>query len=388
MKKRWIIIMVVLALLLCAGCGQQEQRQQPEQQNGAHPGAAAEWMATVTHGDIGSINAAMYPQVSAEMVAQALNAAAPHEITEEEALAAGYGLSLWSLDMGDGTLRAECSMKEPIVYVQTLQGSGYFRSQTLYDLVRHSRDYKETIDETAYARFQPQLDAVMQESLDAYAYGPGAFNAYTLTRFTQVWQYKTDDGNRAELYQFDFALIPDKPGEDFWAGGIYMDSQLRVQGEAACGNVVARYRGDTLLGLVFMGSDNSYIPAFDEDWDWANEMLAAMERMETTTETFSRNDLTVEVTNVLLTKKGTVREDEDRVFENDVFVVLPGATLTVLEAGTFQDTDGVEHGDFLYLAQGGNIRFELWPEMTVDLEEGAAIVDEGFPVLEFEMYAG
>ena len=113
-----------------------------------------------------------------------------------------------------------------------------------------------------------------------------------------------------------------------------------------------------------------------------------MERMETTTETFSRNDLTVEVTNVLLTKKGTVREDEDRVFENDVFVVLPGATLTVLEAGTFQDTDGVEHGDFLYLAQGGNIRFELWPDMTVDLEEGAAIVDEGFPVLEFEMYAG
>ena len=56
-----------------------------------------------------------------------------------------------------------------------------------------------------------------------------------------------------------------------------MDSQLRVRGFNDCGNVVARYQGDTLLGLVFMQYDNFYWPSFDEDWDWANAMLAAAE---------------------------------------------------------------------------------------------------------------
>ena len=54
-----------------------------------------------------------------------------------------------------------------------------------------------------------------------------------------------------------------------------MDSDLGVRGFADSGPVVARYRDDTLLGLVFLGSDESYIPAFDEDWPWAEEMLAA-----------------------------------------------------------------------------------------------------------------
>ena len=59
-------------------------------------------------------------------------------------------------------------------------------------------------------------------------------------------------------------------------GGIYMDDQKRVRGCAVTGNVVARYRNGTLLGLVFMGSDNSYVPAFEEDWDWAEQMLATL----------------------------------------------------------------------------------------------------------------
>ena len=307
-------------------------------------------------------------------------------------MAAGFS-PMWRLQTDLNELVALCSSQEYIVSVQLGRGAtGYFRDKTLYDLVRHSRDYDEFIDQASYEEFKSQIDAVMQQTLDNYATNPGKFTAYQLTRFTKVWQYATGDGNRADVYRFDYALMPEKPLEIGWAGGAYLDSQMRMQGFSDCGNVVARYRGDTLLGLVFMGNDNSYVPPFDEDWDWANGMLAAMEQTASaptlTTETFSIQGLKVEVSNVCLTKKGTVREDESQVFENDVFVVYPGAVLTVLEAPTFRDTDGVEHGDFVYYSHGGAQQLELWPGMTVAVEDGSAIVNDSFSWLVLQMYSG
>ena len=307
-------------------------------------------------------------------------------------MAAGFS-PMWRLQTDLNELVALCSSQEYIVSVQLGRGAtGYFRDKTLYDLVRYSRDYAETVDQASYEEFKPQIDAVMQQTLDNYATNPGKFTAYQLTRFTKVWQYATGDGNRADVYRFDYALVPEKPQEIGWAGGAYLDSQMRMQGLADCGNVVARYQGDTLLELVFMGNDNSYVPSFGEDWDWDNGMLAAMEEAASaptlTTETFSVQGLKVEVSNVCLTKKGTVREDESQVFGNDIFVVYPGAVLTVLEAPTFRDTDGVEHGDFLYCSYDGTQRLELWPGMTVEIEDGSAIVDESFGVLVFQMYSG
>lgn len=352
-----------------------------------------ERMASVEPEDLGEISPYLYPQVTVQQLADALHMASSHkQITEAEAMAAGFS-PMWRLQTDLNELVALCSSQEYIVSVQLGRGAtGYFRDKTLYDLVRHSRDYDEFIDQASYEEFKPQIDAVMQQTLDNYATNPGKFTAYQLTRFTKVWQYATGDGNRADVYRFDYALVPEKPLEIGWAGGAYLDSQMRMQGLADCGNVVARYQGDTLLELVFMGNDNSYVPSFGEDWDWANGMLAAMEEAASaptlTTETFSVQGLKVEVSNVCLTKKGTVREDESQVFGNDIFVVYPGAVLTVLEAPTFRDTDGVEHGDFLYCSYDGTQRLELWPGMTVEIEDGSAIVDESFGVLVFQMYSG
>ena len=352
-----------------------------------------ERMASVEPEDLGEISPYLYPQVTVQQLADALHMASSHkQITEAEAMAAGFS-PMWRLQTDLNELVALCSSQEYIVSVQLGRGAtGYFRDKTLYDLVRYSRDYAETVDQASYEEFKPQIDAVMQQTLDNYATNPGKFTAYQLTRFTKVWQYATGDGNRADVYRFDYALVPEKPQEIGWAGGAYLDSQMRMQGLADCGNVVARYQGDTLLELVFMGNDNSYVPSFGEDWDWANGMLAAMEEAASaptlTTETFSVQGLKVEVSNVCLTKKGTVREDESQVFGNDIFVVYPGAVLTVLEAPTFRDTDGVEHGDFLYCSYDGTQRLELWPGMTVEIEDGSAIVDESFGVLVFQMYSG
>ena len=354
-------------------------------------------MESIQPEELEEISPYTYPLVTAQQVVDALHMASTHkQITEEEAAAAGYpvdALAMWRLEANLGQLKMGCNLQENIVCVQfDGDDKAYFRDKTLYDLVRHSRDYAETIDQASYEEFKPQLDAVMQRTLDNYATNPGEFTAYQLTRFTKVWQYATEDGNRADVYRFDYALIPEKPLEIGWAGGAYLDSQMRMQGFSDCGNVAVRYRGDTLLGLVFMGNDNSYASSFDEDWDWANGMLAAMEQAASaptlTTETFSIQGLKVEVSNVCLTKKGTVREDASQVFENDIFVVYPGAVLTVLEAPTFRDTDGVEHGDFLYCSYDGAQRLELWPGATVEIEDGSAIVDESFGVLVFQMYSG
>ena len=352
-----------------------------------------ERMASVEPEDLGEISPYLYPQVTVQQLADALHMASSHkQITEAEAMAAGFS-PMWRLQTDLNELVALCSSQEYIVSVQLGRGAtGYFRDKTLYDLVRYSRDYAETVDQASYEEFKSQIDAVMQQTLDNYATNPGKFTAYQLTRFTKVWQYATGDGNRADVYRFDYALVPEKPQEIGWAGGAYLDSQMRMQGFSACGNVVARYRGDTLLGLVFMGNDNSYVPSFGEDWDWANGMLAAMEEAASaptlTTETFSIQGLKVEVSNVCLTKKGTVREDESQVFENDVFVVYPGAVLTVLEAPTFRDTDGVEHGDFVYYSHGGAQQLELWPGMTVAVEDGSAIVNDSFSWLVLQLYSG
>ena len=396
-------IAVVLAAALCIGCTFTGAK---KDETAAEPDTIASYMAAITADDITDWDVAQYPNITLGRLVTAMNDAAAYEITAEEALGYGQDGQMWSISVPtDGhELMLSCGNLGGIVHVIDLSAvlssdavpperlEAYFRHDTLYDLVRHSRDYDEFIDQASYEEFKPQIDAVMQQTLDNYATNPGKFTAYQLTRFTKVWQYATGDGNRADVYRFDYALMPEKPLEIGWAGGAYLDSQMRMQGFSDCGNVVARYRGDTLLGLVFMGNDNSYVPPFDEDWDWANGMLAAMEQAASaptlTTETFSIQGLKVEVSNVCLTKKGTVREDESQVFENDVFVVYPGAVLTVLEAPTFRDTDGVEHGDFVYYSHGGAQQLELWPGMTVEVEDRSAIVNDRFSWLVLQMYSG
>lgn len=396
-------IAVVLAAALCIGCTFTGAK---KDETAAEPDTIAGYMAAITADDITDWDVAQYPNITLGRLVTAMNDAAAYEITAEEALGYGQDGQMWSISVPtDGhELMLSCGNLGGIVHVIDLSAvlssdavpperlEAYFRHDTLYDLVRHSRDYDEFIDQASYEEFKPQIDAVMQQTLDNYATNPGKFTANQLTRFTKVWQYATGDGNRADVYRFDYALVPEKPLEIGWAGGAYLDSQMRMQGFSDCGNVVARYRGDTLLGLVFMGNDNSYVPPFDEDWDWANGMLAAMEQAASaptlTTETFSIQGLKVEVSNVCLTKKGTVREDESQVFENDVFVVYPGAVLTVLEAPTFRDTDGVEHGDFVYYSHGGAQQLELWPGMTVEVEDRSAIVNDSFSWLVLQMYSG
>ena len=409
-------IAVVLAAALCIGCTFTGAK---KDEVTAEPDTIAGYMAALTVDDVTGWNVKQYPNITLGRLVTAMNDAAAYEITAEEAqkeeqgnsaetryqvyvnVENGHDLILSCGDTADIVHVMDFTAGLSSVYDPEAQLFAYFRDHDLYDLVRHAQADDAVIDYTAYETFRTQLDAVMQRALDGMANDPGGIYAYQLVNFTPVWQYDPGDGSRAEVYQFDYALLAEKPEEVTMAGAMYLDDQQRLRGFSNCGNVVARYRDNTLLGLVFMGSDNSYVPPFDENWDWANGMLAAMryefdrnsvwldypDKAELTTQTFTYQDLKVQVTNVYVMQKGEVWEDVDQVFENDIYIVCPGATFTVLEGGSENDTDGVPHANWKYYTPEGSAT-ELWPGDTVQIAHNTAIGRESFSVLRFYLYDG
>ncbi len=124
------------------------------------------------------------------------------------------------------------------------------------------------------------------------------------------------------------------------------------------------------------------------------EILPA-DRLETlpsravlTTEVFTYEDLTLEVTDVYYTGKGLVREDETQVFENNYFVVCPGATFTVVSGGAENDSNGVPHANWKYYDPfGGTV--ELTPGSgPYEITLNSSIGRDSFPVLLFNQFEG
>lgn len=67
-----------------------------------------------------------------------------------------------------------------------------------------------------------------------------------------------------------------------------------------------------------------------------------------TTEAFSYGDLSLTVSNVLEKRTDSVFDGMED-FEYEVYVVAPGAVVTVLEADMFEDDDGQPHADWALL---------------------------------------
>lgn len=107
-----------------------------------------------------------------------------------------------------------------------------------------------------------------------------------------------------------------------------------------------------------------------------------------TTQTFTYEDLTLEVTDVYYTGKGLVREDETQVFENNYFVVCPGATFTVVSGGAENDSNGVPHANWKYYDPfGGTV--ELTPGSgPYEITLNSSIGRDNFPVLLFNQFEG
>ncbi len=149
----------------------------------------------------------------------------------------------------------------------------------------------------------------------------------------------------------------------------------------------AYFRDHDLYDLVRHAQDSVEMTDTGEGAREILQRIGWPDKAELTTQTFTYHDLKVQVTNVYLMQKGQVREDTDQVFENDIYIVSPGAAFTVLEGGSENDTDGVPHANWLYYAPDGAAT-ELWPGDTVQIAHNTAIGRESFSVLRFYLYDG
>ena len=157
---------------------------------------------------------------------------------------------------------------------------------------------------------------------------------------------------------------------------------------------VAYFRDHDLYELVRQNGANWNPGTLPEDNTPEVELIPA-DRLETlpsravlTTQTFTYEDLTLEVTDVYYTGKGLVREDETQVFENNYFVVCPGATFTVVSGGVENDSDGIPHANWKYYDPfGGTV--ELTPGSgPYEITLNSSIGRDSFPVLLFNQFEG
>ena len=294
MRKKGIALLAALLLALLAGCGassmkQPEQPDEPAIDPNLSPTAA--FMAALQEDEVTKVSLVgdQLAAASPEQMWKALNNAAAHEITESEACYdLGYSVSgsQWEVTVSvpADVLRLSCGLAENVVVVQSerlsaresCQRTAYFNDGDLYDLVRCGRDSSTRIDQSAYETFQSQVDEKLQALLAARAGDPAGYDGCVLTGFAQVWQYETGD-NRADWYQLDGALTMQEPEKASPVDMLALDSQMRLPVREYA---VARYQGDTLLGLVFLDSTGEYHADFSEDHQWVVEMFSAVERVD------------------------------------------------------------------------------------------------------------
>lgn len=230
-----------------------------------------------------------YGNVSDQELAAALNGAVEHLMSDDDAPSSfGDHWSIpWAFLEGDPAgatnkdlhLRVSCGLTENVVQVDVHKGrqgnSAFFEDATLYQLVRHSRDYEEIIDADAYERFQPILEKQMDDTFVLMSDNPGKFTGYELTRFHKILEFEDSiDGGFVELYDFDYALLTDTPEDVGWAGGMYLDGDLRIQGFNGGGQFAVKHQDEKVVSTAFMENDFIYDCDFsDEDKVWAQEHI-------------------------------------------------------------------------------------------------------------------
>ena len=294
MRKKGIALLAALLLALLAGCGangaaQPEQIDEPAVDPNLSPTAA--FMAALQEDEVTKV-ALCGGQLAAASPAQMwkeLNNEATHDNTESTGSNdLGYSVSgcQWEVTVSvpADVLRLSCGLAENVVVVQSerlsaresCQRTAYFNDSDLYELVRCSRDGSTRIDQSAYETFQSQVDGKLQALLAKRADDPAGYAGCVLTGFAQVWQYETGE-NRADWYRLDGALTMREPEKASPVDMLALDSQMRLPIREYA---VARYQGDTLLGLVFLDSTGEYHADFPEDRQWVTEMLSAVERVD------------------------------------------------------------------------------------------------------------
>lgn len=244
-------------------------------------------LSTLTAADIKYISGSINEPGAAEL-AQRIGAAMSNRIEQPE-----YAMSFWSLDIyfsggpagysstEDEWLAIYAGPEENIVELHYHSEDGkyvtfYCEDEALYQLVRECYHTETTIDEEAFAQFGDILCARSQARVDGSKLNEGyvlPYSGYEIVRFVKVDEF-TQDGAKYEVYEWDVAFLHDDPAKVGWAGGMWLDSQLRVRALDLETYFVTRTSGD-LVEYQFFFYDLYFGP--DEETGKANAYAAITE---------------------------------------------------------------------------------------------------------------
>ena len=279
-------VFVLIMVFSLWGCGgQQDVTEEPDKSETPvqeESSAFAEMLKTLEASQFTCMEGA--GNISAEEFVAVLKNAAAGEYTLEENVEDGYDPAAgycWSLEAyfegdpettgiswNDSHLRAECYFTENLVKVWYGKAGAYevatFNDEDLYQLILHKGDREHRIDEDDYEKFKDILTEQMELNYYRWKDSPGNITGYELLEFYNLGSYE-EDGAVVELYDFDYALIPENPEKIILVGGIGFDSQFRLINFNGGGQLAVRYRDGEMTAHNFMEDDFHYIPGKEEN---------------------------------------------------------------------------------------------------------------------------
>ena len=193
-----------------------------------------------------------------------------HFLSDEEMLDYGlWTLQLWladgtTLDLYAGRVENQITITEPIHLTNCPE---------LYDLIRHASDSAQGISVTDPAILDV-MDQVMADTLEQWRtpeYAGEFAGDYLDAQLTALYPLEPLEslGDGVELYGYDFGFVMDDLAHAVWAGGPYVDSQLRYHAFGIYYLVAERAQDGTISRWgTFL---HEFSPPFDS-WDsetWA-----------------------------------------------------------------------------------------------------------------------
>lgn len=222
-------------------------------------------LAALTAEDIK--HTAGFSEVDAAEIARLIGAATTKRINREEQIRTFWTLELYlsggPYNFNTGTdewLSIRTGPEENIVEIIYHSETGeytflYCEDEALYQFVRGTYTTEESVDEAAFARFGDILQAKAQETVDrseedANEFYPLPYTGYEIIYLKLVETFEKD-GAAYEVYEWHVAFLHEDPMKAGLAGGMWIDSELRVRDVEGDAYFVLCTSGDTVAHEFF-----------------------------------------------------------------------------------------------------------------------------------------
>lgn len=315
MRKRELAFLLAALALLLAACGVAEEptdkeappppveEQTPPAIPPEAPDAVQELTALLQELRAEDLLWIDHAQVEAQDLAAALNAA-DYGTAADNRLSEGWHWDLTAaLELGaDGGftyayhehLELRAGLTEDQVEILYFDGEDYsactyltVEDRALYQMVRHSGDGEEVIDQEALDPFREMVEArmvnvlAMAQDEDERLFSTGDvqkanYTACTLTGFQRVQESEEIvPGATVVLYDMDWHLAMEHPENVMLAGGMFFDGNLCIRGyNDGKGQLIAVWKNGKVVQSRFLASD--FFPEFsNQEWmdDYGREEI-------------------------------------------------------------------------------------------------------------------